>query len=130
MHIKRWIYFIRVYERKLDSENNDIFFDADKRCVARISDFADSTAQRIKTYLQTFLGECFCDRNAGVEWYEKILGQNVLAIDAAKAEIREKILLVPGVKKIESIKVSVKGRNTEFSYTVVLDDGSIIKDSV
>lgn len=119
-----------MYERKLDSENNDIFFDADKRCVARISDFADSTAQRIKTYLQTFLGECFCDRNAGVEWYEKILGQNVLAIDAAKAEIREKILLVRGVKKVDNISVRIEGRNTKFEYTVTLEDGSVVKDVV
>ena len=125
-----WNYFVCVNERKLDKETNDIYFDSENRCVARISDFADSTAQRIKTYLQTFVGECFSDRNAGVEWYDKILSQNVLAIDAAREELREKILLVNGVKRVDSIKVSVEGRNTKFSYTVVLDDDSVIKDEV
>lgn len=117
-------------ERLVDRENNDIYFDSENRCVARAGNFSDSTAQRIKTYLQTFVGECFTDRNAGVEWYDKVLGQNILAVDAAKAEIREKILLIPGVKKIERISVSVEGRNTKFSYTVVLEDGSVIKDEV
>lgn len=117
-------------ERLVDRENNDIYFDSENRCVARAGNFSDSTAQRIKTYLQTFVGECFSDRNAGVEWYDRVLGQNILAIDAAREEIREKILLVNGVKRIDSIKVSVDGRNTKFSYTVVLDDGSVIKDEV
>lgn len=114
----------------MDSENNDIYFDADRRCVARAVSFGDSTAQKIKTYVQTFVGECFTDRGAGVEWYDKILGQDVLAIDAAKAELKEKILLVSGVKSVEKITVKIDGRNTEFTYTVVLDDGTVIKDTV
>lgn len=117
-------------ERKVDTENNDIYFDSENRCVARCSDFADSTAQKIKTYLQTFVGECFTDRSAGVEWYDKVLGQDILSVDASKAEIREKIMLVSGVKKVEKISVEVDGRNTKFTYTVVLDDGTVIKDTV
>lgn len=117
-------------ERKVDNASNDIYFDAEKRCVARTVEYADSVAQSIKTYLQTFVGECFAARGAGVEWYDKVLGQNILAIDASKAEIREKILLVSGVRKVDDISVVVEGRNTKFKYTVTLDDGSVVKDVV
>ncbi|SHL42705.1 hypothetical protein SAMN05720470_10853 [Fibrobacter sp. UWOV1] len=117
-------------ERSLDRENNDIYYDSVNRCVARTVGFADSTAQKIKSYLQTFVGECFTAREAGVEWYDKVLGVDVLAVDAAKAEIREKIMLVSGVKSVKDISVRVDGRNTKFEYTVVLEDGSVIEDEI
>ncbi len=117
-------------ERSLDKENNDIYYDSANRCVSRTGGFVDSTAQKIKSYLQTFVGECFTAREAGVEWYDKVLGQDILAVDAAKAEIREKILLVSGVKSVKEVSVMVDGRNTKFEYTVVLEDGSVIEDEV
>lgn len=117
-------------ERSVDMENNDIYYDSVNRCVSRTVNFTDSTAQKIKTYLQTFVGECFTAREAGVEWYDRVLGQDILAVDAAKAEIREKILLVSGVKSVKDVSVRVEGRNTKFEYTVVLDDGSVVKDEV
>lgn len=117
-------------ERRLDSVSYDIYYDSVNRCVARSVDFADSMAQRIKSYLQTFVGECFSDRSVGVEWYDKVLGATILTDDAAKAELKEKMEQIAHVAEVRDISVEIEGRNTKFVYTVVLDDGTEIKDVV
>ena len=117
-------------ERKVDKENNDIFVDAERKCVARTSSFVDYAQQKIKTFVQTFVGECFTDRDAGVEWYDKILGQDVLSVDAARTELREKILSIDVVSAVKDVRLVIDGRNTRYEYTVELNDGTTIKDSV
>lgn len=123
-------YFICVNERRLSSSDNDIYYDDINKCVARNTSFVDSAAQKIKSTIQTFLGECFADRGVGVEWYDRILGQDILAVDAAKAELKETIQSIGDVAEVKNIKANINGRNTQFEYTVVLTDGSEVKDFV
>lgn len=117
-------------ERKVDTASNDIFVDVVNKCVSRTSSFVDSTAQKIKTFVQTFVGECFTDRDAGVEWYDRILGTDTLSVDAARTELREKILSIAEVASVKDISITIDGRNTKYEYTVVLNDGTEIKDVV
>lgn len=117
-------------ERKVDTENNDIYLDAENKCVCRTGSFVDFAKQRIRTFIQTFAGECFTDRNVGVEWYDRILGTEIVTVEAARTELLEKLNSLDVVKSVNDISISIEGRNTKYKYSVVLNDGTEIKDVV
>lgn len=47
----------------------------------------DATAQNIKTRLQSFLGDCFFDTGAGVDWFNLLGSKQLLALKIAVAAI-------------------------------------------
>lgn len=112
-------------ERKLDPVTGDIF--ADGGAVARIPDYRGSVIQTVKTYLSTFQGECFTDRKAGVPWFSDILGNDVLYSDYAMQVLKEKILAVPGVSKVERVDAKINGRTLSGNISIVLDNGERVK---
>lgn len=111
-------------ERKLDNVTGDIA--ADGGSVVRISDYRDSVLQTVKTYISTFQGECFTDRSSGVPYFKGILGNDVLFTDYAMQVLKEKILSVPGVSKVNSVKASIKGRSISGKFSLTLDNGERI----
>lgn len=117
-------------ERKVDKVTNDIFFDEEKGCIARTLSYVESSAQKIKLLLQTFKGESFVNRNAGLDWFGNILGMGIIAVDEIKSEIEETIRRVDCVKNVMNVDVDVIGRNVKFSYKVELKDGNVIEDVV
>lgn len=110
--------------RKLDG-TNDICLSGNG--VARTGTLSSTVAQRVSTMLKTFQGECYTDRYHGIPWYGGILGESVLDIGYAKAILKEKIMEVPGVKDVQDISVTVKGRVLSGAFSLVCSDGSSIK---
>ena len=78
----------------------------------------------IGTILRTEEGECFTDYEAGVPWFREFLGSSVLFVDEVSQEIKDKILSVEGVEKVEDVVVNVDGRKVSGKYKVKLTDGT------
>lgn len=115
-------------ERKIDPVTGDIAFDG--KSVKRTESFRDSVIQAVRSYISTFRGECFTDEDAGVPWFNGILGEGVAFADYAKQVVREKILEVPGVKSVKSVHVSIDRRNISGRFAIVLDDGESVEVEV
>lgn len=114
--------------RLLDKDNNDLIVVTDEsgnRHVARASSFKERTMRKISTILHTFEGECFTNYEAGVPWFDSILGNSVLFADEISQEIKDKILAVDGVVDVVDMIVEIDGRNISGKYKVKLSDGSV-----
>lgn len=108
-------------ERKLDLVTGDIAV-ADGH-VVRTASYEESVMQTVKTYLSTFQGESFTDGNAGVPWFDDILGNDMLFSDYAMQVVKEKILEVPGVRSVEKVNVTIDGRNLSGKISITLENG-------
>lgn len=114
--------------RLLDKENNDIYVMTavdGSRHVARASTFKERTMRLVGTVLRTFQGECFTDFDAGVPWFDSVLGNSVLFADEVSAEIKEKIRSVEGVDDVLDVMVEIEGRNFSGRFKVKLTDGTV-----
>ena len=111
--------------RLLDT-NNDIYMDPVTGRVCRAETFKERTMRLIGTVLRTFQGECFTDYNAGVPWFDRVLGNSVLFADEIGAEIKDKVLEVQGVESVEDMMVEIDGRNLSGRYKVRLSNGEIV----
>lgn len=111
--------------RLLDS-NNDIFLDGNGH-VARALSLRERTMRLIGTVLRTFQGECFTDYDAGVPWFDKVLGNSVLFSDEIGEEIKDKIREIDGVASVDDMMVQIDGRNLSGRYKVTLTNGESVK---
>lgn len=114
-------------ERALN-DSNDIYLDGER--VARCLNLYPSVSMRVKTILQTFLGEVFYNPSYGTPWFQKILGKDELSITYARQIITEKISKVDGVKSVDIVDVSLDNRTLKINYTAKLDNGETIKEGV
>lgn len=108
---------------RLLNKNNDIYMDQATGRVVRASTFKERTMNLIGTVLRTFQGECFTDYEAGVPWFDRVLGNSVLFSDEIGAEIKDKILEIDGVEAVEDMMVQIDGRNLSGKYKVRLSSG-------
>lgn len=111
--------------RLLDA-NNDIYLDSDGH-VARASTLRERVMRLIGTVLRTFQGECFTDYEAGVPWFDRVLGNSVLFADEIGEEIKDKIREIDGVASVDDMMVEIDGRNLSGRYKVTLDNGETVK---
>lgn len=115
------------------NQYNDIFTESyiengvTKYRIARALTFKQKVMRNISCVLKTFEGECFTDYDAGVPWFDNILGNSVLFTDEISQEIKDKILEVDGVEKVVDIAVKIDGRNVSGKFKVMLSDGSTEK---
>ena len=113
--------------RLLDT-NNDIFLDENGH-VARASYLRERTKRLIGTVLRTVQGECFTDYDAGVPWFDRVLGNSVLFADEIGEEIKDKVREIDGVKEVKDMMVQIDGRNMSGRYKVALSDGETVTGS-
>lgn len=98
--------------RQIDG-NNDWTFGRGKSNYLR---YNDAVAQNIKTRLQSFLGDCFFDSQAGLDWYNLLGSFNQLALELAISSI---ILNTPEVTGIVYLNITrTSGRKILLSYKV------------
>lgn len=72
--------------------------------------------QNIKTRLQSFLGDCFFDTTAGIDWFNLLGGKSRNAIELA---VRSTILNTVGVTGIVAVSINVNNaRLISLEYTV------------
>jgi hypothetical protein len=97
----------------LDPETHDLVFTAGKLTVVR---GPQGRAQRIRIALRHVRGEWFLDQNAGTDHFGKILGKSTDL--SRRAEVRRRVLSVPGVREIESIELQVDPKTRALSGIV------------
>jgi hypothetical protein len=75
-----------------------------------------AVAQNVKTRLQSFLGDCFFQSNAGIDWFNLLGDKNLPALELAISSV---ILNTSGVVGIVEISTTV-GDNREVitQYTI------------
>jgi len=111
---------------RLLDDNNDIFIDESGH-VARASSLRERTMRLIGTVLHTFQGECFTDYEAGVPWFDRVLGNSVLFADEIGEEIKDKVREIDGVASVDDMMIEVDGRNLSGRYRVTLESGESVK---
>lgn len=117
-------------ERQLDNTNDvstyEITSDGTvKKRVCRITSFSERTMQLVRTALSTFQGECFVDYDAGIPWFDDVLGNSTLFADEISSEIKDSIEALEGVDEVVDIVVTIEGRNVAGKFKIRLEDGSI-----
>lgn len=121
------IYLVRLnMNGRLLDTNNDIFMDENGH-VARASTLRERAMRLIGTVLRTFQGECFTDYEAGVPWFDRVLGNSVLFADEICEEIKDKVREIEGVASVDDMMVEIDGRNLSGRYKVTLDNGETVK---
>lgn len=98
--------------RNID-ENNDWTFGKGKQNYA-LQD--NEVATNLKTRLQSFLGDCFFDLEAGLDWF------NILGKDQERllSEVKKCIVTTPGISRLNSFDVFFDRaeRNIRVEYNV------------
>lgn len=88
----------------------------------------DAVSQNIKTRLQSFLGDCFFDLGAGIDWFNLLGGKSKLAIDLA---IRTVILNTEEVTSLKQLNIiEGENRNLLLSYEVTTIYGEITAQEI
>jgi hypothetical protein len=73
-------------------------------------------AQKIVTTLRSFLGDCFFNTGAGIDWWNLLGGKSKIAIELS---VKTAILNVEGVSGINDMSVSLDAnRAAQLSYNV------------
>lgn len=76
-------------------------------------------AQLVKISLRLFLGEWFLDLDAGVPYFQTILGKKYDAV-TLRAEMVKAVVSVPGVVEILSLTLEFDGATREASVSLAL----------
>ena len=90
------------------------------------SEFAEETAQRLKTKFQFFLGEWHLDTRAGMPHYQKVLKKNP-DLTVITALFREAILNDEGVAELVSLKLDLVVRTLSVAFEAVLSSGEVLE---
>lgn len=79
--------------------------------------FNDAIEQNIDTRLLSFLGDCFFDTAAGLDWFNLLGSKDQIALELA---VRSVIINTDGVTKIVDISVNLDSntRQLRMQYTV------------
>jgi hypothetical protein len=116
--------------RALD-ENNDWTFGKGRNNYYRDQ---DAIAQNIKTRLQEFLGNCFFNLPAGIDWWNLLGSKNQLGLELA---VRTTILNTAFVSAIVKLEVALNPvtrlitmtYTVETAYTKIADLAPIVNNS-
>ena len=106
---------------RLSLQTNDLVFDGVDLFLTSTTD--ETLGQRIKVKLQTFLGEYVYNINAGIPWFQQILGKNGSKSNADSI-IRTKVLQTPGVAGIESFRSNLDAATRRYTIQEL-----IVKDA-
>lgn len=91
---------------KIDSDNIIVFEKGDLVFTSGI----DAVVQGCRIVLQMFQGEWFLNLDAGIPYWQSILGKKpAIAIEAARIFFRRELELVDGVDKVTKLDISYSG---------------------
>ncbi len=91
---------------KINEDNELVFVNGDLVFVSGI----DAVVQGCRIVLQMFQGEWFLNLDAGIPYWQSILGfKPSVAIEAARIFFRRELELVPGVDKVIKLDISYSG---------------------
>lgn len=108
--------------RSIDN-NNDWLFGRSKQDYKRDR---DAVAQRIKTRLQSFLGDCFFDLEAGIDWFNLLGSKEVVRLTL---NIQAIILNTPNVIRLNQIDFDLSAtRELNLQYEVLTIYGVVTQE--
>lgn len=113
----------------LDSNNDLVFKDGDLVFSTGI----DAVVQQCRIAMQMFQGEWFLNLDAGLPYWESILGQKPkVAIQAAQIYIRRELELVDGVVDITKLEVTYvrESRMLKITWQVDTEFGETPADTI
>lgn len=103
-------------EQPLVDEPRDLLLDSLNDLVIENGDFAlsrgiDGVMQSCRIALQMFAGEWFLDLDAGIPYWQQILGfKPAIALRAARLAFHSELSRVPGVIDVVKLSVNYVGR--------------------
>lgn len=104
--------------RAVDSDNDWLFGKGQNDYVRNIM----AITQNIKTRLQEFLGDCFFNTGAGIDWFNRLGGKDLTAL---KLDISSVILNTMDVTGIEQLSLNVDtNRQLNVQYRVQTSFGT------
>ena len=109
--------------RNLD-ENGDWVFGKGRNSYLQNN---QALMMNIKTRLLCFLGDCFFDTEAGIDWWVLLGGKDLKSIIAS---IQRVILRSANVKRIVELDYTLTNRNLSVKVSVEFADGEILTDTV
>ena len=93
--------------------------DGDWTFGAGLSNFAsqaDAIALNIRTRVMSWVGDCFFDMKAGIDWVNRLGSKNQLAL--LDLDLRRLILQTDGVTGLTNFDIVMQGRAFIANYTV------------
>lgn len=109
--------------RNLD-ENGDWVFGKGRNSFSREN---KALMLNIKTRLLSFLGDCFFDTEAGIDWWNFLGGKDSKGLMAA---IQRVVLRSAYVKRIVEVHSNVTDRRFAITLSVEFANGEILTDTV
>lgn len=76
----------------------------------------DAIGLNIKTRIQSWVGDCFFDMNAGIDWLNRLGSKNQRAL--LELDLKRIILQSAGVVKLLDFSTDLSGRSFSASYSV------------
>jgi hypothetical protein len=77
---------------------------------------ADAIALNIKTRILSWVGDCFFNKNSGIDWINRLGSKNQLAL--LETDLRRIITQSAGVTSLENVAIVVSGRAYKATYTI------------
>lgn len=87
----------------------------------------EALMMNIKTRLLSFLGDCFFDTEAGIDWWNLLGGKNLKSL---LASIQRVVLRSSQVKRIVNLDYTLNNRVFSIRLTIEFADGEILSDTV
>lgn len=87
----------------------------------------DALMMNVRTRLLSFLGDCFFDTEAGIDWWTLLGGKNLKTIIAS---VQRVILRSSNVKRIVDLDYTLTNRTLSIRVTIEFANGEILTDTV
>lgn len=87
----------------------------------------EALMMNIRTRLLSFLGDCFFDEEAGIDWWNLLGGKNLKSL---LASVQRVVLRSSQVKRIVNLDYTLNNRVFSIRLSVEFADGQILTDKV
>lgn len=116
---------------ELDTATWDLTLDSSGNIAVLSSDWSALLAQRIKTRLQTFRGELYLDRSAGVPYFGEVLKKHP-DVQRVRDLLLTQVVTIPGVQKVLSLELTLDDSTRTFfvDYEILSDGGEVVKGAL
>jgi hypothetical protein len=111
-----------MLRRQLKMVNDDLEFTLGRLTILSPE---ESLPQRVKTRLQTFLGEVFANESLGVPYFQQIFAEKNPRVSVLNGAFVQAILSVDGVARVSRLDFDLKtDRQLEVILSVIGEDGA------
>lgn len=115
----------------IDRTTGDLAATADGTQIGRTLRTIDTLEQRIRTRLQTFMGEWYLDEDMGVPYFQEVLVKNP-DVSRVRALLLTALLSVEGVKQVTQFDVAFIPGDRRFTvnFHCISDDEEVVEGTI